>query len=267
MKPLLQHASRSLMAGFASVASSSSRPVGEFSRVSICLKCQYRAASTTVRSQHRAQWSSDTPTKRSQRSFSSSSRWLEDRKASQPIPMPPPTTEPRPSSSAGVEDRLAEIVSSFERQERLQKELDAQIQKQSTEQSAQPKSATLPEQPPAPQVQERVQDATSTAGKDGIADNIRRVPEEHLPSHRERQRWDFSKRFSEIMDDVLPKLALVTQKVNTYTGTDYSGVEALRREIKEQGASIVLYLSTCANRAQRTSLGLAEPPSTQQNNR
>lgn len=36
------------------------------------------------------------------------------------------------------------------------------------------------------------------------------------------------------MDDLLPKLAVVTQKVNTYTGTDYSGVEALRREIQEQ---------------------------------
>jgi sensitive to high expression protein 9 len=35
------------------------------------------------------------------------------------------------------------------------------------------------------------------------------------------------------MDELLPKLAEVTQKVNTYTGTDYSGIEALRREIKE----------------------------------
>jgi sensitive to high expression protein 9 len=39
------------------------------------------------------------------------------------------------------------------------------------------------------------------------------------------------------MDDLLPKLAIVTQKVNTYTGTDYSGIEALRREIKDQGIS------------------------------
>jgi sensitive to high expression protein 9 len=37
------------------------------------------------------------------------------------------------------------------------------------------------------------------------------------------------------MDELLPKLALVTQKVNNYTGTDYSGIEALRREIREQG--------------------------------
>lgn len=37
------------------------------------------------------------------------------------------------------------------------------------------------------------------------------------------------------MDELLPKLATVGQKVNTFTGTDYSGIEALRREIKEQG--------------------------------
>ncbi|OCK82407.1 hypothetical protein K432DRAFT_293314 [Lepidopterella palustris CBS 459.81] len=65
-------------------------------------------------------------------------------------------------------------------------------------------------------------------------DNISRVPDEDLPSHREGQRWTLSKRMSELMDDLLPKLAILTQKVNNYTGTDYSGIEALRREIKEQ---------------------------------
>lgn len=68
-----------------------------------------------------------------------------------------------------------------------------------------------------------------------VEDTINRVPDEELPSHRERQRWDFSKQISKIMDEVLPKLAQVTHKVNTYTGTDYSSIEALRREIKEQG--------------------------------
>ncbi|PSN62016.1 hypothetical protein BS50DRAFT_460505, partial [Corynespora cassiicola Philippines] len=67
-----------------------------------------------------------------------------------------------------------------------------------------------------------------------VVDNIARVPAEDLPSHREAQRWDFSKRLTELMDELLPKLAVVTQKVNTYTGTDYSGIEALRKEIKEQ---------------------------------
>lgn len=76
---------------------------------------------------------------------------------------------------------------------------------------------------------------TPSLPAEDVADNIARVPDDQLPSHRERQRWDFSKRLSELMDDLLPKLAVVTQKVNTYTGTDYSGVEALRQEIKEQG--------------------------------
>lgn len=65
-------------------------------------------------------------------------------------------------------------------------------------------------------------------------DTIARVAAEDLPSHREKQRWDFSKRITEMMDELLPKLAVVTQKVNTYTGTDYSSIEALRQEIKDQ---------------------------------
>jgi len=70
-------------------------------------------------------------------------------------------------------------------------------------------------------------------------DNIARVPAEDLPSHRDGQRWSLSKRLSDFMDDLLPKLAIVTHKVNTYTGTDYSGIEALRKEIKDQGTSTV----------------------------
>lgn len=47
------------------------------------------------------------------------------------------------------------------------------------------------------------------------------------------------------MDDLLPKLAIVGQKVNTFTGTDYSGIEALRQEIKDQG-TISNHVSTSA---------------------
>lgn len=71
--------------------------------------------------------------------------------------------------------------------------------------------------------------------KQDVVDNVERVPDEHLPSHKERLRSNFEKRLSVFMDDVLPKIAVVTQKVNTYTGTDYSGIQALRREIKDQG--------------------------------
>jgi sensitive to high expression protein 9 len=81
---------------------------------------------------------------------------------------------------------------------------------------------TIPDVKPAPE-------------KDVKVASIPSVPAEDLPSHREAQRWDFSKRLTELMDDLLPKLAVVTQRVNSLTGTDYSGIEALKREIKEHG--------------------------------
>lgn len=43
------------------------------------------------------------------------------------------------------------------------------------------------------------------------------------------------------MDDLLAKAAIVSHQLNNYTGTDYSGIEALRREIHEQGMLHVLY--------------------------
>ncbi|QDS73233.1 hypothetical protein FKW77_003919 [Venturia effusa] len=63
---------------------------------------------------------------------------------------------------------------------------------------------------------------------------VRAVPDEDLPSYRERMRSRLSTRFNELMDDLMPKLALASQRINTYTGTDYSGIAALRKEIIEQ---------------------------------
>ncbi|KAF2031462.1 hypothetical protein EK21DRAFT_110833 [Setomelanomma holmii] len=137
--------------------------------------------------------------------------------------MPPPTSSPKPASRGRFEDTAPEFVSSLEGQDRLQEEPDEFPEKSLNEK----KASDFAKDP----IERK---SSSSASTDQIADNIARVPDEHLPSHRERQRWDLSKRFSEIMDELLPKLAVVTQKVNTYTGTDYSGVEALRHEIKEQ---------------------------------
>lgn len=64
---------------------------------------------------------------------------------------------------------------------------------------------------------------------------VHAVPDEDLPSHRERLRSRLGTRFNELMDDLMPKLALASQRINTYTGTDYSGIAALRKEIIEQG--------------------------------
>ncbi|KAF2672235.1 hypothetical protein BT63DRAFT_191931 [Microthyrium microscopicum] len=63
---------------------------------------------------------------------------------------------------------------------------------------------------------------------------VNRVPDNELPSHRLTRQWDFSKRFHTVMDGLMKKMAVASQQINNYTGTDYSGIEALRREIQEQ---------------------------------
>lgn len=52
-----------------------------------------------------------------------------------------------------------------------------------------------------------------------------------LPSQTANRRSDLSKRMSKILDELLVKASVASQHINAYTGTDYSGIEALRREI------------------------------------
>ena len=271
MRPLLQHASRSLTANVASVALSSTRPIRNSVRQapSICLRCQYRAAST-LRGSNTRQFSSEVLARWSRRSFSSSTRRLEEKGSSSPsrtIPLPPPASEPRSAATGRAEDRAPELVSSLEGQERLQEDPDALLEDRLNSVKASIAPKTAPEGRPAPKSEQQPQTSTSHLKEEDVADNIARVPDEHLPSHRERQRWDFSKRLSELMDELLPKLAVVTQKVNTYTGTDYSGVEALRREIMEQGNWHLLHVSCTTDSGQRNSSKPAELPLTPQNRR
>ncbi|KAK4998515.1 sensitivity to high expression protein she9 [Elasticomyces elasticus] len=54
------------------------------------------------------------------------------------------------------------------------------------------------------------------------------------PSQMEKQRWLMSKRMSIFMDDMLAKATIASQHLNVYTGTDYSRIEQLRREITDQ---------------------------------
>ncbi|EDU41944.1 mitochondrion biogenesis protein She9 [Pyrenophora tritici-repentis] len=148
--------------------------------------------------------------------------------------MPPPASESKPIPQPPT--KLSGSSPSPEDQERLQRRLDALLEDQKAiKRAAENAEAALKDPPPvqAPEPPPPEPPAASPP-RDEAVDTIARVPDEQLPSHRERQRWSLSKRFSDAMDDLLPKLAVVTQKVNTYTGTDYSGVEALRREIKEQ---------------------------------
>ncbi|EUC50579.1 hypothetical protein COCMIDRAFT_81611 [Bipolaris oryzae ATCC 44560] len=151
---------------------------------------------------------------------------------SQPRPQAPsqpqPPAQPRPN--------ISPPPPSPEDQERLQRRLNALLEDQIAIQRAAESSVAALEKSPATEAPKppHPEPEPEQPKKAESQDTIARVPDEHLPSHRERQRWSLLKRFSDAMDELLPKLAVVTQKVNTYTGTDYSGVEALRREIKEQ---------------------------------
>ncbi|KAH7398469.1 Mdm33 family-domain-containing protein, partial [Pyrenochaeta sp. MPI-SDFR-AT-0127] len=256
MRPLLQHASRALIASHVVVAPVSRSLGSHVSRTpSVCLRCQYRAASTALRKLDRVQLSSALPERWSRRSLWSSRRCLEERKPSDPIPMPPPSSPSKPVQRA--EDRAPENFSSLEGQERLQEESGPLLGSQVEGKKPEERPETVPEGRPATEAQERLQE------QERVADNIARVPDEHLPSHRERQRWDLSKRLSEVMDELLPKLAVVTQKVNTYTGTDYSGVEALRREIKEQESLVKARRAAIDSSKQALDTALAHQASSQ----
>ncbi|OAL54461.1 hypothetical protein IQ07DRAFT_639976 [Pyrenochaeta sp. DS3sAY3a] len=229
MRPLLHHASRSLIANATNVtAKTSSRSFGPVSSgsLSFCVSCQARGVSTAFRGVDGLQLKAVRPRKVCREPFSTSSRWKEDGRGLNPNRNDSalPTSHPRPLQRS--EDTAPEHLPSLEHQERLQEAPDASLERQAEASSA-PRTSQ-------PNAQSRPSVGTATPTRDNVSDSIARVPDEQLPSHRDRQRWDLSKRFSDIMDDLLPKLAVVTQKVNTYTGTDYSGVAALRREIKEQ---------------------------------
>lgn len=58
------------------------------------------------------------------------------------------------------------------------------------------------------------------------------------PISRAGKRSNLPKRALLFIDGLVAKATIAGQRVNTLTGTDYSGIEALRRKIKEQGQFI-----------------------------
>ena len=54
-----------------------------------------------------------------------------------------------------------------------------------------------------------------------------------LPSQEESQRSNVARRFSHVMDNVQSNIFIAGQRLNDLTG--YSGIEALKKEIEEQG--------------------------------
>lgn len=70
-----------------------------------------------------------------------------------------------------------------------------------------------------------------------IAPNKQR---DNLPSEDEGQRSHLSKKFSHLMDNVQSNIFFAGQRLNDLTG--YSGIEALKRDIEEQGQPCFIYL-------------------------
>lgn len=60
-----------------------------------------------------------------------------------------------------------------------------------------------------------------------------------LPSEDEVQRSNLSKKFSHLMDNVQSNIFFAGQRLNDLTG--YSGIEALKRDIEEQGQLYFIY--------------------------
>lgn len=207
MRPLLQHASRSFFASAASVVhKQSSRPFSTIlnsvsSSPSVCLQCHSRA-SDTFRSNRSPRW----PT--------------------QPVSVRAIHVPPSENKQDDKKDALEKTQEIAEERETKPEEEQAPIRQEPL-----PDVIELPSIEPTTPLSSKVEESKT----EGAKDEIKQVPAEDLPSHHHAQRWDLSKRFQDIMDDVLPKLAIVTQKVNTYTGTDYSGIAALKQEIKEHG--------------------------------
>jgi sensitive to high expression protein 9 len=144
--------------------------------------------------------------------------------------------------------------------EDVQQRIDAAILDAARAARPAPPREAAPELKPEPAVEEQLPEQPSTTAAPGtpegapqktpveeeplkteaevIAEQILKeevIAEEALPSKHQEQRWHLSKRVQERMDELLAKAAVVSHKVNNYTGTDYSGIERLRRDIIDQG--------------------------------
>ena len=71
--------------------------------------------------------------------------------------------------------------------------------------------------------------------------NATEKPRSDLPSQEEGRRSQISKRFSHVMDHLQSNIFIAGQRLNDLTG--YSGIEALKKDIEQQGPSSTLSLS------------------------
>ena len=83
----------------------------------------------------------------------------------------------------------------------------------------------------------RLGSRTYSTGDDNGAGRARK----ELPSHEESRQSLFYKRFSSMMDHAQSNIFIAGQRLNDLTG--YSGIEALKKDIEEQGTKIYLSLT------------------------
>ncbi len=76
----------------------------------------------------------------------------------------------------------------------------------------------------------------STTSKRPANDDEVQNPRKDLPSQEEGRRSQASKRFSHVMDHLQSNIFIAGQRLNDLTG--YSGIEALKKDIGEQGRSM-----------------------------
>ncbi|CAK1358000.1 unnamed protein product [Cercospora beticola] len=86
------------------------------------------------------------------------------------------------------------------------------------------------ESKPQPSISSKPQSTTATSTAPATAAESSTT----LPSHAESRRSDLQKRLTQFLDDLLLHASRIGQQVNQYTGTDYSGIENLRKEISSQ---------------------------------
>lgn len=61
-------------------------------------------------------------------------------------------------------------------------------------------------------------------------------PRSDLPSQEEGRRSHISERFTHVMDHIQSNIFIAGQRLNDLTG--YSGIEALKKDIEQQGRSL-----------------------------
>lgn len=67
--------------------------------------------------------------------------------------------------------------------------------------------------------------------------HVSEKPRSDLPSQEEGRRSHLSKRFNHVMDHLQSNIFIAGQRLNDLTG--YSGIEALKKDIEEQGMFIL----------------------------